>query len=106
MIGARPWPRRTDPPADPEENPSDCAQAAAQWLEDIGAIDDLAYAKCWYGITPPRGYGPRKIRDEFFKRRVSLDCWDQALEELEAPDDAIDRLIERKPGAMSRTERN
>lgn len=43
-----------------------------------------------------RGYGPRKIRDEFFKRRVSRDCWDQALEELEAPDDAIDRLIERK----------
>ena len=71
-------------------------RAAAQWLEDIGAIDDLAYAKMLVRHYAARGYGPRKIRDEFFKRRVSRDCWDQALEELEAPDDAIDRLIERK----------
>ena len=76
--------------------PSDCARAAAQWLEDIGAIDDLAYAKMLVRHYAARGYGPRKIRDEFFKRRVSRDCWDQALEELEAPDDAIYRLIERK----------
>ena len=76
--------------------PSDCAQAAAHWLEDIGAIDDQAYAGMLARHYAAKGYGVRKIQDEFFKRRVPRDCWGQALEQLEAPDETIDRLIEKK----------
>lgn len=75
---------------------SDCAQAAAHWLEDIGAIDDQAYADMLTRHYAAKGYGPRKIRDEFFKRRVPRDCWAQALEQLEDPAEVIDRLIEKK----------
>lgn len=73
-----------------------CAQAAADWLEQIGAIDDQAYADLLTRHYAGKGYGPRKIQDEFFKRRVPRDCWAQALAQLEAPDDTIDRLIAQK----------
>ncbi len=74
----------------------DCAQAAADWLEDIGAINEPEYANMLARHYAAKGYGVRKIQDEFFKRRVPRDCWSQALEALEAPDDVIDGLIEKK----------
>ena len=72
------------------------ADAAADWLEDIGAIDEQAYADMLARHYAAKGYGVRRIQDEFFKRRVPRDCWSQALEQLEGPEDAIDRLIEKK----------
>lgn len=72
------------------------AESAAQWLEDIGAIDDQAYADLLARHYAAKGYGVRRIQEEFFKRRVPRNCWGQALEQLGEPDDIIDRLIERK----------
>lgn len=76
--------------------PDDCAQSAAHWLEDIGAIDDQAYADMLTRHYAAKGYGPRKIRDEFFKRRVPRECWEPALAQLEDPEEVIDQLIEKK----------
>ena len=38
---------------DPQE-----AQETAQWLADLGAVDDAAYAGSSCGTMPPMGYGP------------------------------------------------
>ena len=65
-------------------------------MEDIGAIDEQAYADMLARHYASRGYGPRRIQDEFFKRRVPRDCWSQALAQLEESDETIDRLIEKK----------
>lgn len=73
-----------------------CAQSSADWLEDIGAINDQDYANMLARHYAARGYGTRKIQDEFYKRKVPRDCWPQALEELDGFDHTIDRLIEKK----------
>ena len=44
------------------------AQAAADWLEDIGAVDDGAYAASLVRHYGGRGYGPARVREEL--RRV------------------------------------
>lgn len=77
-------------------NDRTCAQDAADWLEDIGAIDEQSYADLIARHYAAKGYGPRKIQDEFFRRRVPRDCWPQALEQLEDPEEVLDRLIEKK----------
>ena len=46
------------------------AQAAADWLEDIGAVDDAAYAAAVVRDYGRRGYGPAKVREELRRRGV------------------------------------
>lgn len=76
-----------------EEN----AAEAADWLEDIGALDDLAYAKSVVRHYNAMGYGPAKLRDELYRRGVPRELWDEAIE-AEAGDSAaaIDRYIAAK----------
>ena len=54
------------------------AAAAVAWLEDIGALDDAAYAASVARHYAAMGYGPVKIRDEFYRRGVPKDLWDEA----------------------------
>ena len=64
------------------------AQAAADCMEDIGAVNEGQYAR--------RGYGGRKIQSELYRRKVPREYWAEALAEVETPEDVIDRLIEKK----------
>jgi regulatory protein len=80
---------------------ADWAQDAADWLENIGALDDKAYAEMLARHYAARGYGPRRIQNEFYKRRVPSIYWPQALEQLKAPDETIDRLIVKKLGGKT-----
>ncbi len=66
----------------------DNAQAAADYMEDIGAVNDGHYAG--------RGYGGRKIQSELYRRKVPREHWAEALAEAETPEDVLDRLIEKK----------
>ncbi len=72
------------------------AQAAADWLEDIGAVDDESYAAAVVRDYGRRGYGPQRVREELRRRGVPRQLWDQAMEEL--PDSAavLDALIQKK----------
>ena len=69
------------------------AEAAADWLEDIGALDDLAYAKTIVRHYSASGYGAAKLRDELYRRGVPRDCWDEALETAPDPAETIARVI-------------
>lgn len=55
------------------------AEAAADWLESLGALNDAAYASEVVRHYAGRGYGPMKLRDELRKRGVPRDLWDGAL---------------------------
>lgn len=72
------------------------AQAAADWLEDIGAVDDPAYAAAVVRDYGRRGYGPAKIREELPRRGVPRELWEVALEELPDSEDILDDLIRKR----------
>lgn len=78
------------------ESEENAAEAVA-WLEEIGALDDLSYAKSVVRHYSAMGYGPAKLRDELYRRGVSRELWDEAME-AEAGDSAaaIDRYIASK----------
>lgn len=72
------------------------AEDAAAWLEEIGAIDDAKYASTLVRNYAAKGYGRARIRDEFFKRGIPRDIWDEALAEYSADEDSIRRFIEAR----------
>lgn len=75
----------------------DNAEAAVAWLEDIGALDDFAYAKSVVRHYAASGYGPAKMRDELYRRGVPRALWEEAIEsEADDPAPAIDRFISAK----------
>lgn len=81
------------------------AASAADWLEDIGALDDLAYAKSVVRHYSAGGYGEAKLRDELYRRGVARELWDEAL--AEAPDarEGIARVIAAKTKGRAPDER-
>ena len=72
------------------------AQAAADWLEDIGAVDDASYAAALARHYGARGYGPQRVREELRHRGVPRELWDEALEELPDSGETLDRLIQKR----------
>ncbi|MBQ9165692.1 MAG: regulatory protein RecX, partial [Oscillospiraceae bacterium] len=83
MIGARPLSKtelvnRLVSKGEGQEQ----AQKAADWLEDLGAVNDREYAKTIVRHYDARGYGPQKIREELYRRKVPRGLWDQAMEEM------------------------
>ena len=81
------------------------AQDAAEWLEDIGALDDLAYAKSIVRHYSDSGCGEAKLRDELYRRGVARELWDEAL--AEAPDarETIARVIAARTKGRALDER-
>lgn len=72
------------------------AQAAADWLEDIGAVDDPAYAAALARHYGQRGYGPARVRQELQRRGVSRELWEEALDELPDSSGILDALIQKR----------
>lgn len=72
------------------------AQAAADWLEDIGALDDAGYAAALVRHYGGKGYGPARVREELRRRGVDRELWDEALEEMPEAAEILDALIRKK----------
>ena len=77
--------------ADPQE-----AQETAQWLADLGAVDDAAYAGVIARHYAAMGYGPGRVRQELQRRGVPRDLWEDALAQLPDPEEAIDIFLAAK----------
>lgn len=78
--------------AEKGEAPDHAAQACDE-LERLGYLDDGQYAKTLAQYYVNRGYGPRKVRDELYRRGVPREYWDSALDELDPDTGAIDRFV-------------
>ena len=97
MLGERPLSRReltrrlTEKGTAPED-----AQAAADWLEELGALNELEYARSIVRHYTARGYGAQKLRQEFQRRGVPRELWDQALEEQSDPVDRVVSFLDKK----------
>ena len=97
MISARPLSKKELQKRLRDKGAQDAdAEAAADWLEDIGALDDLAYAKTIVRHYSANGYGEAKLRDELHRRGVPREHWDEALETAPDPAETIARVIVSK----------
>ena len=90
-LTARPRNQDKEPLADRES-----AEAAADRLEELGYLNDQAYAHTVAEHYAAKGCGPSRIREEFYRRGVPREYWDEALERLDAPDEAIDAFLQKK----------
>ena len=77
------------------ETPED-AQLAADWLEDLGALNDLEYARSIVRHYSVRGYGAQKLRYELQRRGIPKDLWEEALEEQDDPEDRVVRFLDSR----------
>ena len=72
------------------------ADAAADYLENVGALDDAAYAAMLVRHYSARGYGAARIRDELSRRGVPREEWDGALSAAPDAQETLSRLIASK----------
>lgn len=72
------------------------AQRAADWLEDLGAVNDAEYAKTVVRHYDRMGYGPQKLRDELYRRKVPREYWEAAMEEARPQEEAVEAFLAAK----------
>lgn len=80
------------------------AWEVAQWAEDLGLLNDEQYAKTLVRHYSAKGYGYYRIKSELYRRKVPRAYWEDALEEVEDPDEAVDRYLERHLDSDDRKE--
>lgn len=74
-----------------EESAAICAR-----MEELGFLNDGQYALQVVRHYSARGYGPAKLRDELYRRGVPRELWDEALDQADDPDGAVDAFLEQK----------
>ena len=67
-------------------------------MEELGFLDDRAYARRVVGHFSAKGFGVKKLRDELYRRGVPRELWEEALEGAEDPAEAIDAFLAKKLG--------
>ena len=69
------------------------AAAVIAWLVELRLLDDGEYAAMLARHYAAKGYGPRRIRDELYRRKIPRELWDEALSGLPEQDGTIDKLL-------------
>lgn len=77
--------------ADEEETAALCDR-----MEELGYLNDAAYAAQVVRHYCAKGFGERKLRSELYRRGVPRDLWDEALEQAEDPAQSIDAFVAKK----------
>lgn len=72
------------------------AEAVADRLTHLGLLNDQEYARTVVRHYAAKGYGPRKIRDELYRRGVPRELWEDALADRETDEGQLDELARQK----------
>lgn len=72
------------------------AEEVADRLAGLGLLNDEEYARAVVRHYAAKGYGPRKIRDELYRRGVPREYWEDAMEEREPDGDQVLALARQK----------
>ncbi|MDO4810501.1 MAG: RecX family transcriptional regulator [Eubacteriales bacterium] len=75
--------------------PDDAAEAAER-MEELGAVNDEAYAGVIVRHYGGMGYGEMRVRQELQRRGVPKELWDAALLQMPDPHNAIAQFIQSK----------
>lgn len=98
-LTVKPRRKSGDPDSCAEENDEEThfrAEAVADRLEELGLLNDESYAIQVARHYAAKGYGPRKVKDELFRRGVPREYWDAALDALDDPAPMLDAFLEKK----------
>lgn len=68
------------------------AEDTAQWLEELGAVDEEAYGGAIVRHYSAAGYGAGRIRQELHRRGVPRDLWDELLAQMPPPEETAERF--------------
>lgn len=75
----------------------EAAEAAADLMERIGALNDREYAGAVGRMCARKGFGPSRLREELYKRGVPKEYWEEAAAELpEDNSETIDSVIQKR----------
>lgn len=77
--------------AGPEE-----ADAVCDRMEELGYLNEAAYAARIVEVYSARGFGEKKLRDELYRRGIPREEWDEALARVEDATQAIDDFLQKK----------
>lgn len=77
--------------AGPEE-----ADAVCDRMEELGYLNEAAYAARIVEVYSARGFGEKKLRDELYRRGIPREEWDEALARVEDSTQAIDDFLQKK----------
>lgn len=93
-INARPMSRKElfDKLVEKGETP-DNAELCADWLCDMGLINEEAYAASVVRHYAAKGYGASRIRQELIRHGVPRELWETAFEEMPEQDEYLERFI-------------
>lgn len=69
------------------------AADTADWLEELGAVNDESYAAAIVRHYGRMGYGKLRIRQELQYRGIDRNLWDEALEQLPDSGEIIESLL-------------
>lgn len=72
------------------------AEGVADRLTDLGLLNDGEYARTVVRHYAAKGYGPRRIRDELYRRGVPREYWEDAMEEREPEVSQLDKLARQR----------
>ena len=71
----------------------DNAALCADWLCEMGLINDESYAGSVVRHYAAKGYGESRIRQELNRHGIPRELWDSALEEMPEQDEYLERFI-------------
>lgn len=77
------------------ESAEDAAEAA-DWLRDLGALDDEAMARRIVRRCADKGYGESRARQELQQKGIPREYWEEALAQYPDMSAAIDRFLAQK----------
>ena len=94
LLGARPFGERElyDRLVEKGETEQNAAATVA-WLVELRLLDDGEYAAMVVRHCAAKGFGPRRVRDELYRRKIPRELWDEALDGLPEQDGTIDKLL-------------
>lgn len=65
-------------------------------MEELGFLNDAAYAVQVVRHYSQKGCGEHKLRDELYRRGVPRELWEDALAQAADPAEAIDTFLQKK----------
>ena len=82
------------------------AARAADRMEELGLLSDEQYAAAVVRHYAAKGYGPRKLRDELYRRGVPRQFWEEALEQCPAQTGQLAQLVARRMRGLEPSREN
>ena len=94
IINARPMSReelrkRLVEKGETPENAEECAE----WLCQMGLINDTEYAGSVVRHYAAKGYGASRIKQELRRHGLSRELWDEAMEQMPEQDEYLARFL-------------